>query len=451
MKRIAPVVLVFMVSIVLVSALGVSSGEVAAPSASDPVEVTDDNAGPVPVPEPSEKAMRYYRSGNLLWVVLVLWGLLLPAFFLFTGLSARVRNVAQHLGRNWFFTIAVYYVIFAAIIFVIELPLSYYIGYVRPHAYQLSNQALGKWFGNSVKTLLITMFGGVLFLWIPYLLLKKSPSRWWLYTGAITLPLLFLLMLIGPVFIDPLFNEYGPMKDKATEEKILALAEQAGIEGGRVYEVDKSVDTNAINAYVTGFLKTKRIVLWDTMIAKLEADELLYVMSHEMGHYVLGHVVRTIFVLAGLLLASFYVAYRLSDGILLRYGGRFGFDRLSDIASLPLLMLLINLFSLAITPAILAYSRHQEREADRFGLELTQDNRSAALAFVKIQHENLGNPRPGFLFKLWRSTHPTLGDRIDFCNEYRPWETGAPLKYAPYFKHGGQVSDLEEKGPDPFS
>jgi STE24 endopeptidase len=393
-----------------------------------------EESGPVAVPEMSDKAARYYRSGNVLWFVNQFWGLLIPALFLFTGFSAKIRDWAQQLGRKWFFVIGLYFVIFTVINFIIDLPLSYYQGFVRQHAYDLSNQTFGKWFGDSLKELMVGLIMGVLFLWVPYLLLKKSPKRWWLYVSILAVPFLFFMMLISPVWIDPLFNKFGPMNDKALEAQILALAEQAGIEGSRVYEVNKSVDTKAVNAYVTGFMNTKRIVLWDTIIAKLEDKELLFVMGHEMGHYVLGHVIKGILFFAVLILLTLYVAYRVSGALINKFKDRWGFDQLSDIASLPLIILLVSVFSLLITPIALTFTRYQEHEADRFGLEITQTNHAAATAFVKLQQENLGNPRPGLLYKLWRSSHPTLGDRIDFCNEYRPWESGEKLKYEKLFK-----------------
>src|SRR5262249_24216302 len=252
------------------------------------------STAPVPVPEPSEKAVSYYRSGILLWIVNILWGLLIPALFLFTGFSARIRDWAKRIGRCWFFLIGVYFAIFLIINFVINLPLSYYQGFAREHAYGLSNQTLGKWFGDEIKGLLVGIVVGFLFLWIPYLLLKKRPRRWWLYTGLLAIPFLILQILVAPIWIEPLFNKFGPMKNKELEAKILTLATRAGIEGGRVYEVAKSEDTKTLNAYVTGLGVTKRIVLWDTTIAKLDEDELLFVMGHEMGHYVLSHDWKTI-------------------------------------------------------------------------------------------------------------------------------------------------------------
>ena len=364
----------------------------------------------------------------------VIWGLLIPALFLFTGYSAKIRNWAQKLGRKWFFTIGLYFIIFTLINFVVDFPLSYYESFVRQHAYDLSNQTFGKWFGDSLKSELVGIIIGFLFLWVPYLLLKKSPRRWWLYTGILMAPFLFFIMLISPIWIDPLFNQYGPMKDQALEAKILTLAEHAGIEGSRVFEVNKSVDTKTVNAYVTGFLGTKRIVLWDTIIAKLNEKELLFVMGHEMGHYVLGHVVKSILFFSLLIMITLFATYRTAGGLINRFKDRFGFDQLSDIASLPLILLLMNICFFVITPMVFTFTRYHEHEADRFGLEITQTNHAAATAFVKLQEENLAIPRPGWLYKLWRSSHPTLGDRIDFCNSYHPWEKGMPLKYETLFR-----------------
>jgi STE24 endopeptidase len=379
---------------------------------------------PVPVPAPDSQALSYYRSGNALWIINQVWVLLVPALFLFTGFSARIRNWAQRLGRRWPFVIVLYLITFVGLNYLIDFPLSYYEGFVREHAYGLSNQSFHKWFSDSLKSLAVELAAGILFLWIPYLLFKKSPRRWWLYSGILSAPFLFFAMLISPIWIDPLFNHFGPMKDKALESEILSLAGRSGIEGSRVYEVDKSVDTNAVNAYVTGLMGTKRIVLWDTIIAQLNRRELLVVMAHEMGHYVLHHIVYGILSGFVAVFCSFYIMYRFAGAFIRRYKQRFGFDQLSDIASLPLLLFLSGIISFAVSPAALAFSRHQEHEADRFALEITRDNHALATAFVKLQKENLGIPRPGLLYKIWRASHPSIGERIDFSNEYRPWKNG---------------------------
>lgn len=395
---------------------------------------TADTEAPVSVPAPSEDAVRYYRTGVGWWVFYRIWEIAIPAIIAFTGFSATLRNTAQRFGRYWFFTIAIYWVMLLLVMYAISLPLSFYSGFVRQHAYDLSNQTFLKWISDSLIGRGVLAVFGCLFLWVPYWLLEKSPTRWWLYTGLLMVPFMALVTFVKPIWIDPLLNDFGPMKDKVLEGKILQVAESAGIEGGRVYEVEKSVDTKAINAYVTGFLDTKRIVLWDTIIAKLNEDELLFIMAHEMGHYVLGHIVKGIFFFSALIMVGLYLAHHMANGLIRRYPGRLGFDRLSDVASIPLFLVVFSVISFVLEPAGLAYSRHIERESDRFGLELTQDNRAAAEAFVKLNSENLGYPNPGFLMTVLRSSHPSITKRVEFCNTYRPWQTGEPLRYGHLFE-----------------
>ncbi len=388
----------------------------------------------VPVPEPSEKAVQYHNSGLVLWVFNLLWSLAIPALFLFSGFSARIRDWAQAIGKKWFFVVGIYFAIFTLINAVIDFPLSYYEEFSRQHAYGLSNQTFGKWMSDSLIGLAISLIAGFLLAWIPYLLLKRSPRRWWFYTGLLSVPFMILTVLVQPVWIDPQFNKFGPMKNKELEAKILALAERAGIEGGRVYEVAKSEDTKALNAYVTGFGSTKRIVLWDTTIARMNEDELLFVMGHEMGHYVLGHIWRSLIFLPLAVLLMLYLIHRTSGWVLSKYGNRFGFSELSDVASLPLIIFLFSIFVFFFMPALMAFTRYQEHESDRFGLEINQNNHAAATAFVKLQTDNLAIPRPHWLVKLWQASHPPLGERIDFCNEYRPWTKGEPLQYGHLFQ-----------------
>jgi Zn-dependent protease with chaperone function len=395
------------------------------PEPANPGAEAVDERTPVEVPPATEKAMEFYNSGMLLWAFNRVWGVALPALLAFSGFSARLRDLASRLGRRvWFFTVGIYIVLFLGVVFLIELPIDYYQGFVRPHAYGLSNQTLGKWLKDSALDLALGMFTGFLLLWVPYLLMRKAPKRWWLYTGLGSVPFLFFVMLVKPVWIDPLYNEFGPMKDKALERSILDLADRAGIASSRVFEVEKSVDTKAVNAYVTGFLDTKRIVLWDTLLAKLDEPEVLFVMAHEMGHYVLGHVVRSVLLSSIATILGLYFVHAAGGRLIRRFRDRLGFDHLSDVASVPLLMMLLQVSSLFLGPAVMAYSRAQEHEADRFALDLTHANHSGGTAFVKLQTENLGNPRPGWVYRLFRASHPSIGERVDFCNSYRPWDAG---------------------------
>lgn len=384
---------------------------------------------PVAVPEPSPEAVCYFESGNVLWMVSTLWGLLFPALILFTGWSSRLRDLARRIGRKWFFVVAVYFVLYSAISYLLWLPMEYYQDYVREHAYGLSNQTFDGWLGDSVIGFVVNTVLGGLLLWIPYLLLKRSPRRWWLYTGIVAVPVIFLVLMITPVVIVPLFNDVTPMADRELESRILAVAERAGIDGGTIMQINSSADSRTLNAAVMGFGGTKRIVVTDTLVEKLDEDELLFGIAHEAGHYVLGHTVYTVAFLSILIVATLFVAHVASWKLIARFKHRFRFEELGDVASLPLILLLAGVFSFAITPVWYAYTRSNEHEADRFALELTRANRAGATSFVKLQSENLRVPRPGPLYVLWRASHPPLGDRIDFCNSYRPWESGEPLRY----------------------
>ena len=389
---------------------------------------------PVPIPTPSPEAVRYYQSGNVLWVISTLWGFILPALIFFTGFSAKLRDWAKRIGRNWFFTIVMYVVCFTLITTLLSLPLDYYIGFVRPHDYGLSSQLIGKWLHDEMLGTLLGLVVGALLLWIPYLLLRKSPRRWWLYTWLVSLPIIVFFALVEPIWIEPLFNHFGPMQNKALETQILDLAHRAGIEGANVYEVNKSVDTNELNAYATGIGNTKRIVLWDTNIKQFTPDELLMVMGHEMGHYVLNHVWKGIFFASLFLLAGLYLVHRTAGWILRSFGARTGVTEVGDVASLPMLMLVVGIFAFVTQPAQMAFSRHLEHEADRFGLEITHLNHACGTAFTKFVEHDLSYPTPGLLYKLWRSSHPPLGERIEFCNGYHPWTEGKPGEYAKYFQ-----------------
>jgi STE24 endopeptidase len=414
------------------------TGEVDPAFAHDPAELV-----PVAVPEPSALAMAYYRSGILVWFLAHVWGLLVPAAILFTGLSGRLRDLARRAvgfradeegrgfrrGLRWVGMIAVYAILYLGLTLLIDLPIDYVLGHLRAHEYGLSNQSFGRWFGNELKSVGVSMVGTAALLWIPYLLLARSPRRWWLWTGLLMVPFALGAAFIKPIWIDPLFNKFEPMTNAGLESKILDLARRAGIEGSRVFVVDKSRDTRTVNAYVTGLLGTERIVLWDTLLDRLDEKETLAVVGHEIGHYVLNHVAWGVSLSALGSLVLLFLVDRTGRWMIGRWGRRFRFERLSDVASVPLFILLLQLFNLAGAPIQLAASRAMEHEADRYGLELTRTNRSSALSFVKLQNDNLSNPRPGPLSILWRSSHPPIGDRIDFCNAYHPWTEGRPGRY----------------------
>ncbi len=389
---------------------------------------------PVPVPEPSEKAVQCYRSGIVWWLVSEGWSWLVPALVLFTGFSVWLGRQAKRIGHWEMPATFVFVLLYLLITYLLSFPMSYFRDFVRPHDYGLSNQTFARWLDHSLKgTLVNVVLYGTTFMVLRELI-RRSPRRWWIYCSLFVGVVVFFMAFIYPIWINPLFNQFGPMKDKKVEADIVALAQRAGIEGARIYEVDMSADTKALNAYVAGLGATKRIVLWDTIIAKLAPDELRVIMAHEMGHYVLRHGLIGCLLIALTYAATFFLIYRLSNRILSEFGTRLGFESLSDLGAIPLLLLFIAVFQFLTAPLTNLASRCHEHEADRFALEMTHDNHASALAFVKLQQEDLIVPHPLFLDQLWRGTHPSLGERIDFANSYRPWTKGEAGKYDLLFK-----------------
>ncbi|MGE3822152.1 MAG: M48 family metallopeptidase [Isosphaeraceae bacterium] len=375
----------------------------------------------VAIPEPTALAVQFHQTGRWVWAFGRFWGMAVPFALLVTGASARLRDFASRLSRgSTYGTVTLYVVLFLVFVYLVGFPWRFYAGYVRQHAYGLSNQTFAKWLTDGVLALGVDLVGAITLAWLPFLLIRRYPRIWWLITAVGSVPFFAFVMLITPLWIDPLFNDFGPMRDKALEGKILALAARAGIDEGRVFEVNKSVDTKAANAYVTGFLDSKRIVLWDTLLTKFDERQVLAVMGHEMGHYVRNHVVKAIAFASIVVLIALFWTDRVGRWLIGRYGERWGIRSLSDVAATPLILLLIGSSSIVLAPISLAYSRHQEREADRFALDLTGLNHSAAQAFASFQRENLGIPQPSLFYKVFRSTHPSIAERITFCNTYRP-------------------------------
>lgn len=377
---------------------------------------------PIKIPPPSELAIKYYHSGNVLWIVKQFWTFALMAMILFTGLSAKIRDLSDFLGKRrvvWRFVIFLF--IYSILVALVSFPIDYYSGFIRPHKYGLSSQTFTRYLSHYFMSLAILISVSLIVLGVLYFFIAKSPKRWWLYMGFLLVPILIFFQVIQPIWIAPLFNRFGPMKDQRLEEQILALAERAGIENSRVFEVDKSSDTKMMNAYVTGFGFSKRIVLWDTIIKGMNRDELLFVMGHEMGHYVLHHIWWRILLNAVLAMITLFLTSFFANFLIRKCSKRIGFKTLKNIASLPLILLLYGLFSLLFTPLENLFSQMQEHQADRFGLEITHENHAAGTAFLKLLGSNLGYPYPGTLYLLFRSSHPSIGSRIEFFNTYHPW------------------------------
>lgn len=369
-------------------------------------------------------------QGLRVWLRILgpVYGVLVSLLLLLTGLSARFREIAHAMGRRTYVRVLVYFTLFTVAVTLFTLPLAWYEEFALEHQFGLSNQTLGDWAFDTVKGLTFTIVSVAVMplLWLAWRAVQQSPRAWWLWLAAGTLPVVLVSTLLQPLVFDPLFNRFTPLQDQSLRGEILELGARAGIPGRNVYQVDQSRKTNKVNAYVNGFGASQRIVLWDTMLQRMRRDEILFVMGHEMGHYVLNHIWRGLlwvglgaFVFFGLLAAMVHGALRL-------LGARCGIRGISDLAVLPLIMACVSVLGFASQPVFNAFSRRIEHESDIYALELTRDNEAGARAFLQLAANNRSDPEPEAWVRVLFYTHPPLAERIAFALSYRPWAEGRP-------------------------
>jgi Zn-dependent protease with chaperone function len=368
--------------------------------------------------------IRHSRILDLLYFGGFLYGIIELLAILMLGISARMRDLASRVTRRPYLIALIYVVQFTIVTAVLDFPFSYYAGYVVPHQFNLSNQNFTAWIGDETKALLVGLVSGLLVVPLGLLVIRKV-KRWWLAFWFATIPLSVLVVVIVPVVVDPLFNRFEPLEDQVLRQKLLDEAARAGIEGGRVYQVDKSRQTKEMNAYVTGLGPTKRIVMWDTLLQKMSQDEILAVMGHEMGHYVLHHMWQGVAWTVAIAFPVLFFAQRVYE----RGIGRWGLAERGDAASLPWLLLIVSTISFLLSPVENGISRHIEHQADVFGLELTHLNEAMASSFIKFAEDSKVNPYPNAFIEFWRYSHPSLGKRVEFAlgeRASRPHDSRVP-------------------------
>ena len=376
----------------------------------------------------TEENKRYSTTRVMLGWIVTLYGIVVSLILLFTRVSARIRDFAYARSKGRYGRALIYFVLYTVLTTVIGFPLAWYSGFALEHQYQLSNQTFGSWFGDELKGLAVGLvfFGVIPIVMLAYLAIERSPRRWWMWLALGSVPLIIFAVLIQPIAIDPLFNKFTPLKDQQLKAEILDLAAKAGIPSRNVYQVDKSAQTKKYNAYVNGFGASQRIVLWDTTLQGMSKDEILFVMGHEMGHYRLGHIWKGIGFFCALSVGLFFLSGMLMDWAVRRFGPRWGFTELHDLASIPLFAIALSLVGLIAQPLANAYSRTIEHEADTFGLEVTHSNDAGARAFIKLGNQNKSNPEPAKVLEWMEYSHPPLIDRVRYAIRYRPWEEGKP-------------------------
>jgi Zn-dependent protease with chaperone function len=410
----------------------------AAPAAqSAPAEEKKPVTGFTLPPEKYEKAVEYARSRYRLYFIDFVYGLVVLGGLLAWRVAPRFRDLAERAsGRRFVQTL-----VFVPLIFVtldlLGLPIAMYRQSLALK-YDQSIQGWGSWFWDWTKGEMIGLVLSIFLTWILYGVIRRSPRRWWFYFWLASLPIIVFLIFVTPVIIDPLFFKFSPLEARRPDlvVEIEKVTRRGGLEipRERMFEMNASEKLKSVNAYVTGFGASKRVVVWDTTLERATMPQTLYIFGHEMGHYVLRHIPRTIAFISGLLLGMLFLGYHALHAALGRWGPRWAIRGPDDWASLPVLLVAFSVFSFFASPILNTYSRWQETEADIYGIEVIhgivgQSRDAAAEAFQLLGEINLADPNPHPFIKVWLYSHPPLNERITRIRGYDPWSRGQPTKF----------------------
>jgi STE24 endopeptidase len=384
-----------------------------------------------------EKAVAYSRAEYILWFLSFAVNIAALILFLRLGISARLRDLAERAtGSRWLQGL-IFVPLLIVALDVSDLPTRIY-GHVLSLRYEQSIQGWGSWLLDWFKgEALGAAFATVLVL-ILYRVMRWSPRRWWIYFWIATLPIIIIVIFLQPLVIDPLFYKFEPLQNRYAQlagamEKVVHRA-GLNIPRDRMFLMFASAKSNQVNAYVTGFGASKRVVVWDTTIQKMTPDETLFVFGHEAGHYVLNHIQQGFVFFSSLALVALYIGYRGLHWALSRWSARWSLYGVEDWASLTVMLLLLQIMVFLCLPIQNGFSRAQEHAADIYGLEVihgivANSEEVAAHAFQILGEMDLADPNPPALITFWLYSHPPLADRLVFAHTYDPWSNGQAPKY----------------------
>jgi STE24 endopeptidase len=387
--------------------------------------------------ERHSKAVAYSRADYTLYFVSYFLGAIALFLILRLGVAAKFRDIAENVSDKKWMQALVFVPLLFLPIALLHLPVSIYWHALSRH-YEQSIQGWGSWLWDWTKGEFLAMGFAIVVILILFAVMRRSPRRWWLYFWFPAVLILLGLIVITPLVIDPLFNKFEPLSKQHPElvASIEKLTEHAGvpIPPEHMFLMVASQKTTAINAYVTGLGASKRVVIWDTTIQKTSKDEALFIVGHELGHYVLGHVRRGFFLGAAGLLLALHFLFRSLHWALDRWGKDWKIYGQEDWASLVVLLLLLRVLLFCSSPVISGLSRMQEHAADVYGLEVIHglvpnSEEVAAHAFQVLGELDLSDPNPPPFITFWLYSHPPLADRLVFAHSYDPWAKGQPPKY----------------------
>ena len=386
------------------------------PSSFEPAAATQAWLDTVP-PDQRAKSDAYFEGGY--W--LILWNFLLGAaiaiFLLASRTSAALRDFAERITRLKTLQVILYAIPFTLITTLLVFPMELYQSFFREHAYGLSTQNFGSWAGDEVKGLIVALIANTILLGALYFVFRRAPRLWWAFGTGVAILLFIIAVMVGPIFVFPLFNKFQPLTDAKIRDSILALARANEIPVTQVYEFDASRQTTKPSANVSGFLGTTRISLNDNLLKQSTLPEIRFVMGHEMGHYVLNHTMKLLSGFVVFALVGFLWARLAFDFAGRKWGDRWGVRGIADPAGFPLLVLIFSTLAFALTPIINTISRNIEREADAFGINTSREADGMAQASLKLGTYRKMNPGPVEEFIFF--DHPSGRARIRMAMDWK--------------------------------
>ena len=326
--------------------------------------------------------------------------------------------VLLNLYNSWVISLKLSFVLSGLIFFllltycetVISMPFSLYSTFKIENKYGFNTMTPKLWVSDAIKSLIISTILMSLLISVGLLLIQKSPDLWWFWVWCFFLAFGILVMYISPYVIEPLFHRFSPIDDKDLENGIRNLMEKVGLKVSRVFKVDASKRTKHTNAYFTGIGKVKRIVLYDTLLEKMDKKEILSVLAHEAGHWKKRHLLKHLIATEVIALIVLYVAYQLLQSEFLIE--LFNIEKSSFVAKVILLGFIGSIISVPFSPVSHYFSRRHEYEADKYSYDLTGDSESMISTLVKLSKDNLSNLHPHPLYAFFHYSHPPVLERI---------------------------------------
>jgi len=356
-------------------------------------------------PDQSKKYQRYQLVFSIIEFIIGL-GFLIA--ILSTGLTIQLEEGIRHYIQNNYAVLIVFITLLGIGEAIILFPFTFSSGYLIEHRFELSDQSLSSWFWERTKHILISYPIMLVLIVIFYSLLRRFPNNWWFLMGSILILFSILLARIAPVLLFPLFYKFKPLENESLATDVSKLCSKVGLRLEGVYQFNLSKTTRKANAAFTGIGKSKRVILGDTLLTKLEPGEILAVLAHELGHYKLKHIwkgmaIGILMTYAGLFLVS--TAYDSARTL-------FHFSHTAQIAALPVIGILLTIYQFITAPLTNAYSRSNERAADDFAVDMIGNPESFISGLNKLADQNLSDRTPHPVVEFLFYSHPSIEKRI---------------------------------------